>query len=88
MPILATYAEAAVLTSRTSRQHCHLQISTYLLLLFLHLFHGFESSQRSLGFLTPLNSSWIRALGRSFSFIISAGFVLVTALLSGLLTNS
>jgi len=58
------------------------------LALFLHLFHGIESSQRSLGFLNPLNSSLIRALGRSFSFIISAGFVLVTALLSGLLTNS
>ena len=57
------------------------------LALFLHLFHGIESSQRSLGFLTPLNSSLIRALGRSFSFIISSGFVLVTALLSGLLTN-
>ncbi len=59
-----------------------------VLALFLHLFHGIESSQRSLGFLTPLNSSLIRTLGRSFSFIISAGFVLVTALLSGLLTNS
>ena len=58
-----------------------------VLALFLHLFHGIESSQRSLGFLTPLNSSLIRTLGRSFSFIISAGFVLVTALLSGLLTN-
>ncbi len=59
-----------------------------VLALFLHLFHGIESSQRSLGFLTPLNSSLIRALGRSFSFIISAGFILVTALLSGQLTNS
>ena len=57
------------------------------LALFFHLFHGIESSQRSLGFLTPLNSSLIRALGRSFSFLISAGFILVTALLSGLLTN-
>ena len=57
------------------------------LALFLHLFHGIESSQRSLGFLTPLNSSLIRALGRSFSIIISSGFVLVTAFLSGLLTN-
>ena len=57
------------------------------LALFLHLFHGIESSQRSLGILTPLNSVLIRVLGRSFSFIISAGFVFVTALLSGLLTN-
>ena len=52
------------------------------LALFLHLFHGIESSQRSLGVLTPLNSSLIRSLGRGFSVIISAGFVFVTALLS------
>jgi len=57
------------------------------LALFLHLFHGIESSQRSLGLLTPLNSSLIRAFGRGFSVIISAGFVLVTALLSRSLTN-
>ena len=58
--------------------------SIYLLgalALFFHLFHGIESSQRSLGRLTPLNSSLIRALGRGLSLSISAGFVLVTALL-------
>jgi len=58
------------------------------LALFLHLFHGIESSQRSLGLLTPLNSSLIRAFGRGLSVIISVGFVLVTALLSRSLTNS
>ncbi len=51
------------------------------LALFLHLFHGIESSQRSLGFLTPLNSSLIRGLGRALSVIISTGFVLMTILL-------
>ena len=55
--------------------------------LFLHLFHGIESSQRSLGILTPLNSSLIRALGRGLSVIISAGFVLVTALFSRSILN-
>ncbi len=58
------------------------------LALFLHLFHGVESSQRSLGLLTPLNSTLIRAFGRLFSVIISGGFVLVTALLSRSLSNS
>ncbi len=57
------------------------------LALFFHLFHGIESSQRSLGFLTPFNSSLIRAVGRGLSMIISAGFVLVTALISRSLIN-
>ncbi|WP_269623484.1 succinate dehydrogenase [Prochlorococcus marinus] len=57
------------------------------LALLLHLFHGIESSQRSLGLLTPLNSSLIRALGRGLSVIISGGFILVTALIGRSMIN-
>ena len=56
--------------------------------LFLHLFHGIESSQRSLGLLNPKNASLIRGLGRSLSTLISIGFVLVTVLLSEIFLNS
>jgi len=46
--------------------------------LFLHLFHGIESSHRSLGVLTPENASLIRGVGRSLSLSLGIGFVLVT----------
>ena len=49
-----------------------------ILVMFLHLFHGIESSQRSLGFLTPVNAAFIRGFGRGLSFMISAGFIVVT----------
>ncbi len=50
------------------------------LALFLHLFHGIESSQRSLGSLNSQNASLIRAFGRGLSFFIGSGFVLLTVL--------
>ncbi len=53
------------------------------LALFLHLFHGIESSQRSLGLLTSNNALLIRYFARSISFIISAGFILITISLNG-----
>ena len=52
------------------------------LALFFHLFHGIESSQRSLGLLTSENASLIRIFGRSLSIIISIGFIVVTILIS------
>lgn len=54
------------------------------LALFLHLYHGIESSQRSLGLLTPENESLIRGVGRGLSVIICAGFVWATVLLGGI----
>jgi len=54
--------------------------------LFLHLFHGLESAQRSLGTLTSKNAFFIRHIGRSLSLILGMGFVLVTASLQGILT--
>ena len=62
--------------------------SVYLLgslALFLHLFHGIESSHRSLGFLTFENSLFIRSFGRGLSFFISIGFILLTISLGGIL---
>ena len=46
--------------------------------LFSHLFHGIESSQRSLGMLTAENASIIRTCGRSLSLLIGIGFVLIS----------
>ena len=53
--------------------------------LFLHLFHGIESSHRSLGLLTSENALLIRNFGRSLSLLIGLGFVLVTGLLGGII---
>ncbi len=53
--------------------------------LFLHMFHGLESSQRSLGLLTSENSLFIRTLGRRIAFILSSGFILATLLFGGIL---
>ena len=55
------------------------------LALFLHLFHGIESSHRSLGLLTSDNALLIRNFGRSLSLFIGGGFVLVTGLLGGMI---
>ena len=55
------------------------------LALFLHLFHGIESSHRSLGLLTSENALLIRNFGRSLSLLIGLGFVLVTGLLGGII---
>ncbi len=52
--------------------------------LFLHLFHGIESSQRSLGSLSSNNASLIRAIGRILSLLIGGGFIFVTIALSGI----
>ncbi|MCP9772368.1 succinate dehydrogenase cytochrome b subunit [Synechococcus sp. Tobar12-5m-g] len=47
----------------------------------LHLFHGGEAAQRSLGLLTPANAWTIRRLGRSLAVLIGGGFAVVTLLL-------
>ncbi|AAP99742.1 Predicted membrane protein [Prochlorococcus marinus subsp. marinus str. CCMP1375] len=58
------------------------------LALLLHLFHGAESANRSLGLLTTENTSLIRAFGRSMSILIAFGFILITFFLRGNILNS
>ena len=44
----------------------------------LHLLHGTEAAHRSLGWLTPLNSSLVRSGGRLLALLIGAGFLLTS----------
>jgi len=72
--------------------HTPITLIIYLLgvlALFFHLYHGLESSQRSLGSLTSKNASIIRILGRSLSFFIGISFgVLVFLFRGNLVINS
>ncbi len=49
----------------------------------LHVLHGIESAQRSLGLLTSDNAELIRLIGRGISLLLGFGFILVTALFQG-----
>ena len=48
------------------------------LALGLHLLHGAEAAHRSLGLLTPMNSSKLRNGGRLLAIVIGGGFLLTT----------
>lgn len=47
----------------------------------LHLFHGHEAAQRSLGLLDPANGTRIRLLGRLLALLLGGGFALLALLL-------
>ncbi|MFQ6539228.1 MULTISPECIES: hypothetical protein [Aphanothece] len=47
----------------------------------LHLFHGGEAAQRSLGLLSPSNALAIRLSGRSLAVLVGGGFALVALML-------
>jgi succinate dehydrogenase / fumarate reductase cytochrome b subunit len=49
----------------------------------LHLLHGHESAQRSLGLLHPRNALPIRWTGRGLALLIGTGFTLLPVLLLG-----
>ncbi len=53
------------------------------LALFFHLFHGIESSHRSLGLLSNSNALLIRTFGRGLSLLIGLGFLLIAFFLGG-----
>ena len=44
----------------------------------LHLFHGTEAAHRSLGLLSPMNSSYLRSGGRLLAIVIGGGFLLTS----------
>lgn len=48
---------------------------TALLILFVHLFHGFGSSFRSLGLSGPLFDIWIKNLGLVYAVLVTIGYI-------------
>ena len=50
--------------------------------LALHLLHGAEAAHRSLGWLTPANSSVLRAGAGVLAALVGGGFLMISVLLA------
>jgi len=77
-PRPAAGQETAVLSSLLHQPRNAVLYAAAALVLALHLLHGTEAAHRSLGWLSPTNSSALRMGGRLLATLIGGGFLLIS----------
>ena len=77
-PRPAAGQEGAVLSSVLQQPLNAVLYAAAALVLALHLLHGTEAAHRSLGWLSPTNSSALRTGGRLLAALIGGGFLLIS----------
>ena len=77
-PRPAAGQEGAVLSSVLQQPLNAVVYAAAALVLALHLLHGAEAAHRSLGWLSPTNSSALRTGGRLLAALIGGGFLLIS----------
>ena len=77
-PRPAAGQETAVLSSMLHQPPNAVLYAAAALMLALHLLHGTEAAHRSLGWLSPTNSSALHTGGRLLASLIGGGFLLIS----------